>query len=151
MSIGKRVAKWRAARGWSQTELAERLNLAGAKNVRQAHITQLESEETQRPRYLTALARVLGLNLPYLEHGEGPEEAASGPLDPAQDIRSATEVATRAVDFALRELKHSLSPRFREALIAGAVEHEIEWRRTARENSLAALPRTARPAKKRGR
>lgn len=73
-TIGQRVRLRREELGLSQGELA---SLVGK---RQQNIEQLENGRVGQPRYLTALARALRVELAWLEKGEGPKETAQPPL-----------------------------------------------------------------------
>lgn len=60
-----RVIRCRKARGWSQGDLAN------AANVSQSAICHLEAGRSKTSRYLSALARALGVSVQWLESGKG--------------------------------------------------------------------------------
>lgn len=64
--LGVRVRQLREERGWSQSELAQRLP-----NVRQQSIDQLEQGKVRRPRFLHELAQALGTTVNWLMSGKG--------------------------------------------------------------------------------
>jgi phage repressor protein C with HTH and peptisase S24 domain len=65
VSLGERVRQCRLALGWSQAELARRLN------VKQQSIDQLEAGKVSTPRYVIELADALSVPLEWLRHGKG--------------------------------------------------------------------------------
>ena len=54
-TLGKRIRKIRILKGWTQKELAEKVNLS------QSGIYQLESDKCQQTRRIVALSKVLGV------------------------------------------------------------------------------------------
>lgn len=54
-TLGKRIRKIRRLKGWTQKELAEKVNLS------QSGIYQLESDRCQQTRRIVALSKVLGV------------------------------------------------------------------------------------------
>lgn len=54
-TLGKRIRKIRILKGWTQKELAEKVNLS------QSGIYQLESDRCHQTRKIVALSKVLGV------------------------------------------------------------------------------------------
>jgi transcriptional regulator with XRE-family HTH domain len=71
MSLGQRVREQRAARGWSQAELARRVSVVLRRRVTQMAIHHIESRGDVNPRFVVELASVLGVSLDWLRHGRG--------------------------------------------------------------------------------
>ena len=75
MMIGETVRKLRERKGLSQAELGK---MVGAS---QQNIAQLESNEVKQPRYLSALAKALGLSIDKLySMAEGGDNIQPPPL-----------------------------------------------------------------------
>lgn len=55
-TLGKRIRKIRIMKGWTQKELAEKVNLS------QSGIYQLESDRCHQTRKIVALSKVLGVS-----------------------------------------------------------------------------------------
>jgi len=81
MTLAERVARARAAKGWTQSELARQVSLRrralGKAAVKQQSINQLEAGDVESPRYLIELADALEVDINWLSgHERGPEKAA---------------------------------------------------------------------------
>lgn len=77
-TIGDRAKARRAELGMSQAEVARRVG----GSTKQAHIGQLELNETRYPKYLTGLARALNVSREWLEFGTGDKERAERDFTP---------------------------------------------------------------------
>lgn len=88
MTIGRRTKEERKRLGLSQAELASRVG----GGVKQPHIQQLEKGKTLQPRYLTGLARALGVTREWLESGREPKHPQSTTkevmLSPSESVKS---------------------------------------------------------------
>jgi transcriptional regulator with XRE-family HTH domain len=71
-TMGRRIARLREAKGWSQAELARRLGVTRAS----VHQWENDSSPNIRPVNLLALADILGTDPYYLVHG--PDRSPGG-------------------------------------------------------------------------
>lgn len=69
-TLGERVASERAAKGWTQAELAERVTRSGFR-IGQAGIAQIERRGETEPKCIVQLAAALGVSLGWLQTGRG--------------------------------------------------------------------------------
>jgi transcriptional regulator with XRE-family HTH domain len=78
LTLGERVADARKEKGWSQSELAERIRrLNRALKTKQSTIQSLESGDVERPRFLRELGIALDLSEKWLLTGQGPRARES--------------------------------------------------------------------------
>lgn len=66
--LGNIVTELREANGWTMQELAERVQAAGAANVRYQHIQQLETKPNTSPRYIVELAAAFSKSVEELRN-----------------------------------------------------------------------------------
>jgi transcriptional regulator with XRE-family HTH domain len=70
MTVGKRIKELREAKGWSQTELANRVNRRGGKLAQQS-VANIETGIVKQPKAIVYLAEALGVLPRWLETGKG--------------------------------------------------------------------------------
>jgi phage repressor protein C with HTH and peptisase S24 domain len=69
-TLGERVRDERAAKGWSQAELARRVTQAGY-SITQGGIAQIERRGETEPKSIVQLAEALGLSVTWLQSQRG--------------------------------------------------------------------------------
>jgi transcriptional regulator with XRE-family HTH domain len=106
-TIGQRIKSAREARHWKQADLAR------ASGVSQGTVSKLEGGKMHRGTQLLQLADALGVQLRWLDSGEGPRELA-GESPPAA-YHQAVELE-RSIIQAMRDMPHE----DREALVEDA-------------------------------
>jgi len=94
MMLGKRITSSRKAKGWTQSELAQRLG------VKEATIIDWESEESEpRASRLANMAGVLGVPLLWLiAGGEHPPEIGSHDIDRSRFLKEQLAQAEHKLD-----------------------------------------------------
>lgn len=94
MMLGKRITSSRKAKGWTQSELAQRLG------VKEATIIDWESEESEpRASRLVNMAGVLGVPLLWLiAGGEHPPEIGSHDVDRSRFLSEQITQAEHKLD-----------------------------------------------------
>jgi transcriptional regulator with XRE-family HTH domain len=108
-SAGERLRIARRRKGWTQKELAERVNCS------QQTIVDIEAQETPRSRFLTQIVVELGESLDWIESGVG------GPCG-SDDIASVHLPHLDLVNCALRALDPTLVDRVIDALFSTPID-----------------------------
>ena len=118
--------------------------LARAIGVKPQSIQAILAGKVQTSGRVVSMARALKVSPHWLADNIGPR------LEAEKDLGEPVEnIAQRAVDFTLAELKHPLSPLLRKALIDETVAHVRAALETGTLDSPAATPKSERPPKKR--
>lgn len=87
MALGARIKQVREQRGWTQTELAARVNrllAEGDKPLQQQALDRLEARDSNKSEFSLQLADALGVSLRWLLSGQGDVEAVDWPFPDAE-------------------------------------------------------------------
>jgi transcriptional regulator with XRE-family HTH domain len=110
--LGGRVRQLREARGWSQSDLAEKLP-----GVKQQSVDQLEQGKVARPRFLPELAQILHTSVQWLLTGDGSPTQQSNAAEQSIDAQLLRDVMI-AVENVLAQQKSTLDNKHRAEMIA---------------------------------